>query len=70
MKNKTVQDLKMELETTKKAQKEVTLEWENLGKGSGVTDASITNKIRDRRVSGVEDIIKEIDTRVKKNNTK
>ena len=57
LKNKTVQDLKKELETTKKSQKEVSLEWENLGKGSGVTDASITNIIQEieERISGIEE---------------
>ena len=41
--NKTIQDLKMEVETIKKTQKETTLELENLGKRSGIIDASITN---------------------------
>ena len=39
--NKTIHDLKMELETLKKSQKETTLEMENLGKRAGVTDARI-----------------------------
>jgi prefoldin subunit 5 len=43
--NKTIQDLKMEIETIKKPQKDTTLEIENLGKRSGVIDASITNRI-------------------------
>ena len=43
------QDLKIEIEIIKKSQMEATLEMENLGKRSGVTDASITNIIRDRR---------------------
>jgi prefoldin subunit 5 len=38
--NKAIQDLKMEIETIKKSQKETTLELENLGKRSGVIDAS------------------------------
>jgi hypothetical protein len=41
------QELKVELETIKKTQKEATLEIDNLGKWSGATDASITNKIQD-----------------------
>jgi prefoldin subunit 5 len=45
--NKTIQDLKMELETIKKSQRETTLELENLGKRSGVIDASITNRIQE-----------------------
>jgi hypothetical protein len=43
--NKTIQDLKMELETIKKSQSETTLELENLGKRSGVIDATITKRI-------------------------
>ena len=48
--NKTIQDLKMELETIKKSQWETTLETENLGKKSGAIDSRINNRIqRDRR---------------------
>ena len=55
--NKTIiQDLKMEVETIKKSQRETTLEIEHLGKRSGVIDASITNKIQEleKRISGAE----------------
>jgi hypothetical protein len=45
--NKTIQDLKMEIETTKKSQRKITLELGNLGKRSGVIDVSITNRIQD-----------------------
>ena len=45
--NKTIQDLKMEIETIKKSKRETTLEIENLGKKSGVIDASITNRIQE-----------------------
>jgi uncharacterized protein YlxW (UPF0749 family) len=38
--NKTIQDLKMEIETIKKSQMETTLEVENLGKRWGIIDAS------------------------------
>ena len=44
--NKTIQDLKMEVETIKKSQRETILEIENLGKKSGAIDASIINKIQ------------------------
>jgi prefoldin subunit 5 len=44
--NKTIQDLKMEIETIKKSQRKTNLELENLGKRSGVIDASITNRIK------------------------
>jgi prefoldin subunit 5 len=64
--NKTIQDLKMEIETIKKSQRETTLEIENLGKRSGVIDASITNRIQEiERISGAEDTIENIDTTVK-----
>jgi prefoldin subunit 5 len=54
--NKTIQDLKMKIETIKKSQRETTLELENLGKRSGVTDASITNRIQEleERISSAE----------------
>ena len=42
---KNFQDLKTEVETTKKAQRETTLEIENLGKKSGAIDANINNRI-------------------------
>jgi prefoldin subunit 5 len=45
--NKTIQDLKMEIESIKKSQRETTLEIENLGKRSGVIDARITNRIQE-----------------------
>jgi prefoldin subunit 5 len=48
--NKNIQDLKMEIETIKKSQRETTPEIENLGKRSGVMDTSITQQnTRDRR---------------------
>jgi uncharacterized protein YeaO (DUF488 family) len=43
--NKTIKDLKMEIETMKKSQRETTLVIENLGNRSGIIDASITNRI-------------------------
>jgi predicted nucleic acid-binding Zn-ribbon protein len=54
--NKTIQDLKMEIETIKKSQRETTLKIENLEKKSGAIDASITNRIREieERISGAE----------------
>jgi hypothetical protein len=66
--NKTIQDLKMEIETIKKLQRETALELENLGKRSGVIDVSITNRIQEieERFSGAEDTnIENIDTKVK-----
>jgi hypothetical protein len=43
--NKTTQDLKMEVETIKKTQRETTLRIENLGKKSETIDSSIRNRI-------------------------
>jgi predicted nucleic acid-binding Zn-ribbon protein len=65
--NKTIQDIKMEIETIKKSQRETTLEMENLGKKSGVIDASIINRIQEieERISGAEDTIENMDTTVK-----
>jgi hypothetical protein len=42
---------------------------ENLGKRSGATDASITNRIKEirERISGIEGTIEDIDTRAKEN---
>jgi predicted nucleic acid-binding Zn-ribbon protein len=45
--NKTIQNLKMERETIEKSQREATLEIENLGKRSGVTNTSIINRIQE-----------------------
>jgi hypothetical protein len=53
--NKTIQDLKMEIETIKKSQRETTLEIENLGKRSGFI-ASITNRIQEKKESQVHKI--------------
>jgi predicted nucleic acid-binding Zn-ribbon protein len=65
----TIQDLKMEIITIKESQEEKTLEIENLGKRSGVIDASITNRIQEieERISGAEDTIDIIDTTFKEN---
>ena len=59
----------MEVETIKKSQRETTLELENLGKRSGVIDASITNTIQEieERISGAEDSIENIGTTIKDN---
>jgi hypothetical protein len=53
---KTIQDLKMEVETMKKTQGETTLEIETLGKKSGTIDVSISNTIQviEERISGAE----------------
>ena len=70
--NKTNQDLKMEVETIKKSQRETTLEIEILGKKSRVIDASIRNRIQEmeKRISGAEDSIENMDTTNKQKNAK
>ena len=65
--NKTIQDLKREVETIKKTQSETTLEIETLGKKSGTIDVSISNRIQEmeERISGAEDSIENIGTTIK-----
>ena len=46
----------MEIETIKKLQSETALEIENLGKRSGVIDASITNRIQETEEFQVQKI--------------
>jgi len=61
----------MEIETTKKAQREKTLDIEYLRKRQGAKDTSITNRIQEieERISGAEDSI-EIIVAVVKDNVK
>ena len=65
--NKTIQDLKREVETIKKTQSETTLEIDNLGKKSGTIDAIISNRIQEmeERISGAEDSIENMGTTIK-----
>jgi predicted nucleic acid-binding Zn-ribbon protein len=67
--NKTIQDLKMEIETLKKSQKEKTLEIEIFGRNSEDIDANISNRLQEmeERISGVEDSIENMDTTIKEN---
>ena len=67
--SKTIQDLKSEVETTKKSQRETTLEIENLEKKSGTIDANINNRIQEmeERISDAEDTIETIDSSVIEN---
>jgi chromosome segregation ATPase len=67
--NKTIQDLKREVDTIKKTQSEATMEIETLGKKSGTIEASISNRIQgmEERISGTEDSIENICTTMKKN---
>jgi DNA anti-recombination protein RmuC len=54
--NKTIQDIKREVDTIKKTQSEATLEIETLGKKSGTIDASATYYKRWKRESQVQKI--------------
>jgi cell fate (sporulation/competence/biofilm development) regulator YmcA (YheA/YmcA/DUF963 family) len=45
--SKVIKDLKAEVETIKKTQMEASLEMENLGKRSGITNVSITSRIQE-----------------------
>jgi chromosome segregation ATPase len=64
---KTIQDLKMEVETMKKTQRKTTLEIETLGKKSGIIDANISNRIQEmeERISSAEDSIENMDNQRK-----
>jgi hypothetical protein len=48
--NKTIQDLKMEVETMKKTQRETTMELEILGKKSGIIDARYKRWKREQNI--------------------
>ena len=67
--NKTILDLKREVDTIKKTQSEATLEIETLGKKSETIDTSISNRIQEmeERISGAEDSIENMDTTIKEN---
>jgi predicted nucleic acid-binding Zn-ribbon protein len=67
--NKTIQDLKREVDTITKTQSEEMLEIETLGKRSGTIDTSISNRIQEmeERISGAEDSIENIGTTIKEN---
>jgi hypothetical protein len=67
--NKPIHDLKMEVETMKKSQRETTPEIEILGKKSGTIDAGISNRTQEmeERISGTEDTMENMDTTIKEN---
>jgi hypothetical protein len=67
--NKTIQGLKMEIEVIKKTQTEGIPKMENAGKQTGTTEASISIRMQETEdsVSGLKDMIEEIDTSVKEN---
>ena len=65
--NKTILDLKREVDTIKKTQSEATLEIETQGKKSGTIDVSISNRkqVMEERISGADDSIENITTIIK-----
>jgi SMC interacting uncharacterized protein involved in chromosome segregation len=67
--NKTIQDLKVEVETIKKTQRETTLEIETLGKKTGTIDVTISNRIQkmEERISDAEDFIENMGKTIKEN---
>nr|ACD47066.1 L1 unspliced fusion gene protein [Mus musculus] len=67
--DKTILDLKREMDKIKKAQSEAKLEIETLGNKSGTIDASISKRIQEieERISGAEDSIENIGTTIKDN---
>jgi hypothetical protein len=68
--NKTIQDLKREVETMKETQMETTLEIETLGKKSGTIDVSTSNIIQaemKERISGAQDSTENMGTTIKDN---
>jgi chromosome segregation ATPase len=67
--NKTILDLKREVDTIKKTQRKAALEIETLGKKSGTIDVSISNRIQEmeERISDAEDSMENIGTTIKEN---
>jgi hypothetical protein len=65
--NKTIQDLKMEVKTIKKTQRETTLKIEILGEKAGTIDVRISHRIQEmeERISGAQDTIENTDTTIK-----
>ena len=59
----------MEVETIKKSQRKTTQDIKNLGRKTGVMDASINNqmKVKEEIIIDAEDTIESIDTTVKEN---
>lgn len=66
---KTVQDLKEEMQSTKKAQSKENLRMENLETWTGNSEASLTERIQamDDKISGIEDRIEWMTIFIKEN---
>ena len=61
--NKSIQDLKMEVETKKKTKREKMLEIEILEKNKGTIDMSISNTVQEmkEKITGAEDSIESME---------
>ena len=70
--NQITQDLKMDVETLKKTQRETNLQIEILGTKSGTIDAGISNRMQEmgERISGGDNSIESMDTTKKMQNPK
>ena len=70
--NKTIHDLKVEVLTIKKTQRETNLDIETLGKKSEKIDVSISHRIQEmeERIFGAEDFIENIEKKKKMKNAK
>lgn len=56
---KTVQDMKVDIESLKKTQVEIELETESLGSQTKTSEISLTNTIED--IKDIEDMVEEMD---------
>lgn len=67
--NKTVEDLKVEVESLKKTQTEENVEKKNQETRTGASEVSLTNRIykMEGRILGIGNMRKEMDTLVKEN---
>lgn len=67
--NKTLQDLKIEIEAINKTQTEDILKIKMLGIQTGTREASFTNRTQkvEDRISDIKDMKEEMDTEVKEN---
>ena len=70
--NKTIHDLKVEVLTIKKTQRETNLDIVTLVKKSGKIDVRISNRIQEmeERIFGAEDSIENIEKKKKMKNAK
>ena len=67
--NKTLKEVKTNIEAIKKTQTEGILVMENLMKRAGTTNARLTKRLEvmEKRIWGIEDMLEEIDTSDKEN---